>query len=43
MGKRRFIIGHFSVLRDELLGECFGLLMSYIYEKDKCSEIRISI
>ena len=43
LGKRRIIIGHFSVLKEELMGECFGLLMTHIYEKDKCSEIRISL
>jgi hypothetical protein len=43
MGKRRLLIVHFSVIKEELMGECFGLLMTHIYEKDKCSEIRMAL
>jgi hypothetical protein len=41
--RRRLIIGHFSVIKEELMTSCFELLINMIYEKDKCAEIRTAV
>lgn len=41
--RRRLLIGHFSVIQEEHLEYCFETLVNYIFEHDKCSEIRLGL